>query len=297
MHGTRHSTRTAGRLARTAALVAAATLGAWVGPVAAQQAPKRAITQIDGDLYRFQNNFHFSVFLVTPDGIIATDPIDADAARWLKAELDRRFGKPVKYLVYSHDHPDHNSGGEVFEDTAVVVAHENAKAVIVGEKRPTAVPDVTFADRMTIELGGSKVELRYLGRSHSDNLIVMHFPAERTVFAVDFVSVNRLPYQTLGDAYFPDWIDALKRLEAIDFDVLAPGHGPLGKPADVTAHRSYIEALHDGVLEGARAGKSVEQLKTDLTLPDYRGWGQYEAWRPLNIEGMYRYVQMNRRGN
>ena len=44
------------------------------------QDAKRAITQIAGDLYRFQNNFHFSVFLVTPAGVIATDPISTEAA-------------------------------------------------------------------------------------------------------------------------------------------------------------------------------------------------------------------------
>ena len=45
---------------------------------------KRAITQIAGDLYRFQNNFHYSVFLVTPEGVIVTDPINAEAAAWLR---------------------------------------------------------------------------------------------------------------------------------------------------------------------------------------------------------------------
>ena len=117
------------------------------GPALAQDA-KRSITKIAGDLYRFQNNFHFSVFLVTPDGIIATDPINADAARWLKDALKSRFGVPVRYLVYSHDHRDHSAGGEVFADTAIVVAHANARRTILGEKRPTAVPQLTFTDRM-----------------------------------------------------------------------------------------------------------------------------------------------------
>ena len=83
------------------------------GAADAQRAPKRAITQITGDLYRFQNNFHTSVFLVTQAGIIATDPINAGAARWLKAELAKRFNRAVKYVILSHDHPDHSSGGEV----------------------------------------------------------------------------------------------------------------------------------------------------------------------------------------
>ena len=49
--------------------------------------PKRSIKKIAGDLYRFQNNFHFSVFFVTPDGIIATDPINKGAAQWLNHNL------------------------------------------------------------------------------------------------------------------------------------------------------------------------------------------------------------------
>ena len=267
------------------------------GVALAQQEPKRAITRIAGDLYRFQNNFHFSVFLVTPDGVIATDPINADAAAWLKSEIARRFGKPVKYLIYSHDHADHSSGGEVFADTAVVVAHENAKRTIIGEGRPTAIPDVTFTDKLTIELGGKVVELVYPGPSHSDNLIAMYFPAERAVFTVDFISVKRLPYMTLSDAYFPGWIDAIKRVEAIDFDILVPGHGPLGAKADARDHRVYLEDLHAAVLEAARAGQSLDDMRTKIKLPKYRDWGQYEAWLPLNVEGMYERVSLHRRGN
>jgi glyoxylase-like metal-dependent hydrolase (beta-lactamase superfamily II) len=116
----------------------------------AQDAPKREIVQISGDLYRFQNRFHFSVFLVTPEGVIVTDPIDADAAKWLKAEIANRFGKPIRYLIYSHDHADHIAGGEVFAaDGAIVVAHENAKRAIVGEKRPTAVPQIRRSNSST----------------------------------------------------------------------------------------------------------------------------------------------------
>ena len=270
----------------------------WLGGVAvAQQEPKRAITKIAGDLYRFQNNFHYSVFLVTPDGVIATDPINADAARWLENEIAERFGKEVEYLIYSHDHADHSSGGEVFADTAIVVAHDNAKAAIVGENRPTAVPDLTFSDRMTIALGGKTVELIYPGRSHSDNLIVIRFPEERAVFTVDFISVKRLPYMTLSDSYFPDWIDAIKRVEALDFDILVPGHGPMGTKADARDHRRYLEDLYQAVLEAARAGQSVDEMKQSITLEEYKDWSQYEAWRPLNIEGVLSRIQLHRRGN
>lgn len=266
-------------------------------PGSAQREPVRKIERIAGDLYRFQNNFYYLVFLVTPEGIIATDPINSDAAKWLSQELKKRFNKPVKYLIYSHDHADHISGGEALAKTAVVVAHENAKSTIVGEKRPAVVPEITFSDGMSIELGGKTVELQYVGRGHSDNSIVMNFPAERALFAVDFVSVKRLPYRTLGDAYFPDWMEGLKIVEEIDFDILVPGHGPMGNKQDVRDHRAYLEDLYRAVLREARAGKSLEEVKQSIKLEKYKDWGQYKDWLPLNIEGMYRNIQLHRRGN
>ena len=280
-------------------LVLGTILGALfiaAAPLHAQDA-KRAITKIAGDLYRFQNNFHYSVFLVTPDGIIATDPIDASAASWLKDELKARFGVPVKFLIYSHDHRDHIAGGEVFASQATVIAHENARAAIIGEQRPTAVPDITFTDRMTVTLGGKSVELIYPGPSHSNNMIVLHFPEESALYAVDFISVGRLPYKGLSDAYFPEWIDAVKKVESMDFDILVPGHGPMGTKADATEHREYLQALYDAVLGAARKGQSLDDMKKSITLDTYKKMGMYDKWRELNIEGMYHQVSVHRRGN
>ena len=282
------------RVIAASLVLAGLTLGA---PALGQEGAKRAITQIAGNLYRFQNNFHYSVFLVTSQGILVTDPINPDAARWLKAELAGRFGQPVRYLVYSHDHVDHIAGGEVFADTALVIAHENAKADIIGEERPTAVPDVTFSEQLTIELGGEKVELHYLGRSHSNNMIVMRFPGQRALFAVDFIPVKAVAWKTLDDAYIPDWIDAVARVEAMDFDVLVPGHGPLGDKADASAFREYLETLHGAVLKAARAGQSLEEMQSAIRLDRYQDWQNYDAQLSLNIEGMYNQIVLHRRGN
>ncbi|MFO0997546.1 MAG: MBL fold metallo-hydrolase [Alphaproteobacteria bacterium] len=284
---------------RLAAAFAAASLLVLVGSAQGQAPtpPTRAITKIAGEVYRFQNNAHFSVFAVTPDGIIATDPINADAAKWLKDELKKRFNKPVKYLVYSHDHADHIAGGEVFADTATVVAHENAKAVIIGEKRPTAVPHITFRDQMTIELGGTLVELTYVGKNHSNDSIVMRFPKEGVLFAVDFIPVKTVAFRDFPDAYMPDWIDSIKRVEQMDFTILAPGHGELGTKDDARAFRAYLTELYDAVLAAARAGKSVDDMKKEILLEKYQSWGNYAQSRELNIEGVARLVQANRRGN
>jgi glyoxylase-like metal-dependent hydrolase (beta-lactamase superfamily II) len=263
----------------------------------AQAAPVREISKIAGEIYRFRNNNHYSIFVVTPAGIIATDPINRDAATWLKAELQRRFNLPVRYLVYSHDHADHISGGEVFADTAIVVAHERAREVIIGEKRPTAVPSMTFSERGMIDLGGTVMQLIFTGRNHSDNSIVMYFPVERVLFAVDFIPVNAMAFRDFPDAYMPDWVDSLRRVEQIDFDILVPGHGPLGNRQSVAAFRSYLEDLRDQVTVLAREGKSVDDAKRMVNLDKYRSWAGFEQMSQLNIEGMYRLVQSNRRPN
>lgn len=87
------------------------------------------------------------------------------------------------------------------------------------------------------------------------------------------------------------------KVEAIDFDILVPGHGPLGGRTDATARREYVQALYAAVLKAAREGQSLEQMKQDIRLDTYSGFGQYEQWLPLNIEGMYRRIMLHRRGN
>jgi len=256
--------------------------------LAAAQSPTRAITNITGDLYRFQNNGHYSVFLVTPAGVIATDPIDKDAASWLKNEIATRFKVPVKYVIYSHGHADHDSGGEVFADTATFVAHEITKKMLADDQVPTPPPTETFTDTKTVSLGGASVELTYLGPNHADGMIVMRFPRERTLFAVDIVPIDSLAYRDFPNANINGWIDSLKRIEKMDFDTLAPGHGPMATRDHARRHREYLEDLQKQVTAQVKAGKSLAETKAAVDLTKYKNWGGYETSRDLNIEGMYR---------
>ena len=114
---------------------------------------RREIVHVAGDVYRFHDKFHVSVFMVTDDGVIATDPITPDAAAWLNNEIRERFDKEVKYVIYSHDHQDHVAGGAAFNG-ATVIAHENAREPISKGEFPIVMPDITFTDEMAVELGG-----------------------------------------------------------------------------------------------------------------------------------------------
>jgi hypothetical protein len=89
----------------------------------------------------------------------------------------------------------------------------------------------------------------------------------------------------------------LSRVELIDFDILAPGHGLLGWKEHVRLFREYMQDLRGAVLHHAREEKSLEEMKTLIKLPQYEKWAGYEQMFPLNIEGMYRHVQLHRRPN
>jgi glyoxylase-like metal-dependent hydrolase (beta-lactamase superfamily II) len=278
-------------LATALAAVVFAFTGSAFGQQQPQQTPKRDLIKITDNLYRFQNNFHFGVVYVTPAGVIVGDTIDTAAATWLKDEIAKRFNQPVKYVFLSHDHDDHTSGAEVFANAGVpVISHAAARAKIAANRPPAAVPTITFADRLDINLGGKTVELHYVGKNHSDNTIVARFPAERALFAVDWIPVKALAFREMRDSHFPDWNEGLKRVEAMDFDILTPGHGNVGTKADVAAFRGYLEDLQAAVRKAKSEGKTVDQAKAEIKLDKYKDWGQYEQFLPLNVQGMYGYI-------
>jgi glyoxylase-like metal-dependent hydrolase (beta-lactamase superfamily II) len=269
-----------------------------------QKPPVREIAQVAGDLYRVRNNNHYTVFYVTPGGIILADPINADFGTWLKAELAKRFpNAPVRYVVYSHHHQDHASGAAVFNDTAEVVGHESFAAAVTAaapkDKRYAEVmlPESTYRDRRTITLGGRRVELIHPGRmGHAPDFTVLQFPAERAVFVVDYVAVRTVPgSNTLQNgAPIADYISAIRAVEALDVDIVAVGHGPIGKKSDLADHRQYFERLAERVTAGIKAGRSLEQLQKAQIMSEYKDWIEYDEDNDINIANAYKTLAAGR---
>ena len=145
-------------------LFAAVTALAMPIVVRAQQPPLFATTKIADNVYLFRYGGHQSMFVVTPDGVIATDPIAYRrpiAATTYIAEIRKITQAPIKYVVYSHHHYDHIEGGKPFKDAgATFIAHVNAKTRLEALKNPDVVlPDVGVGDKHVIELGGTRLEL------------------------------------------------------------------------------------------------------------------------------------------
>jgi len=253
--------------------------------------PDDEITKLADDVYLFRHQFHQAIFITTPKGVIVTDPINADAAAWLNAEIKKLTDQPVRYVIYSHHHNDHITGGSVFAGQAIFVSHALARPNILQAADPTTpVPDLTFTDRMSIDLGGTQVELIYTGKNHSDNSVVMLLPQRKLLFAVDFIPVETVAYRTLKSDYPDEWIESLKKVEQLDFEVLVPGHGKIGRKDHVRLFRGYLEDLRAAVLEHVKQGRSLEETKQAVRLPKYEQWQRYADWLPENVEGMYRYL-------
>lgn len=276
-------------------LIVTLLVGPLVSGAAESSRPRDEIAQLAKDVYLFRHQAHQALFVVTPDGVIVTDPINQEAAAWLHAELRKLTDQPVRYVIYSHHHNDHITGGRIFAEQALVISHAAARPkILTASDADTPVPDLTFTDRMSIVLGGTQVELIYTGKNHSDNSIVMLLPQHRILFAVDFIPVETVAYRSLPDAYPDEWIESLKRVEQLDFDVLVPGHGRIGKKEHVKRFREYLEALRAAVSDRLGAGASLEEAKQTITLPDYQEWYGYGEWFVENVEGMYRYLSQTR---
>jgi glyoxylase-like metal-dependent hydrolase (beta-lactamase superfamily II) len=316
-------------------------------PAAAQTPPMRGIVNVTGQLYRAQNNNHYTVFLVTPEGIIMSDPINRDFARYLKAEIAQRFKVPVRYVLYTHRDWDHASGGVVFADTAEFVGHQNmlvALAPPAGNPGLTAdatkmdanrngvlerseatgaladqfalydynrnnivngaelargpisdvyAPTITYTDRYTVTLGGKRVTMTHLGTAHADDSSVLHFPDERAVFSADILQVRRLPgglAPTVGA-----WIDALRIVNALEFDHALTGHALAGTKKDAADLLRYLEEISTGVAAGIGAGRSLAEIQKTLTLDSFKGYERWDTNREAHIAAIYATFKGTRR--
>ena len=247
--------------------------------------------RIGPGLYTFTHQGARNIFLVTDQGVIATDPISREAAGLLLQEIRQITDQPVKYVVYSHQHWDHVTGGQVLKDQgATFLSHFNCMKHFHRHPNPDVVkPDFTFeGSRYDLTLGGRTLELLYFGRNHGDCMIVMRIPEERTVFLVDLVTPGGVSGGSglMNDYYPKDYIRSLQELEdTVDFDYMIGGHGvPIAPKSAVTERRLYLEALMTAVKAEIDKGTPTAQLLDNIDLPAFRHLRNYDTHMKLNAE-------------
>jgi len=247
------------------------------------------IENISGEVYRFIDDRHRSIFINTSEGIIVTDPLNDSAAKWLKKSLEQRFHKPVTFVIYSHNHSDHVYGGKHFDEPGTVfIAHQLAYQDMVTTQAKTKLPNLFFASEMTLVSGEHEIELRYHGPNDGRGSISMLVKPEKVMFVVDWIVLGRMPWQKLWSYDIQGMINSTHEVLDLDFETFIGGHADIGNKADVKRYLEYLEHLYTQVIKGIQQGKSLESIQQQADLSDYSDLTNYEAWREDNIEGVYK---------
>ncbi|WP_017556032.1 MBL fold metallo-hydrolase [Nocardiopsis baichengensis] len=237
------------------------------------------------------------------------------AKEWL-ARLREHTDKPIRYLVLSHYHAVRVLGASAFGADAIV-AHEKTRGLIAERgkedwasefgrmprlaKDPESVPGltwptVTFADRMTIDLGGDRGELvlEHLGRGHTEGDIVAWLPRHRILYAGDLVEAEAALYT--GDAFHREWASTtLDRVASFGAEMLIGGRGPVTRgraavDAAVEQTRAFLTVMLERVGEvHARGGTLKEAFEAAhaALAPDYGHWPIFEHCLPFDVSRLW----------
>ena len=196
-------------------------------------------------------------------------------AREIQAHLRELTSYPVTVVVDTHGHFDHAFGNAPFRP-ATIWGHDRCvtfmertgearKAEIAREEPDLAAdlaevvvdpPDRTFAETATLEVGGRPVQLRFLGRGHTDHDIVIDVPGADVLFGGDLVEQGNVPF--FGDGYPLDWVATSAALVSLVTGVLVPGHGD-------HAGRAFAESQAASFASLATLARHVHDGRRSLT--------------------------------
>jgi cyclase len=244
-----------------------------------------------------------SGFVITEKGVIVIDSQGPrPRAQDLLARIREKTDKPVTYTINTHYHGDHTFGNQYFKGT--IIAHENTRRLLISQDRAhrarfkkffgpdslvdfrLTLPDVTFRYEMRLYEDGREMIIRHTGPAHTHGDAFVYLPAEGVVFTGDILYKGRLPW--LGEGSVAGTIRALDEMLDLGAKTFVPGHGGLATEKDVLTFRAYLQDLVKEVKRLHDEGKTLEEIKSSISLPAYSGYVKYDEWLPQNAEAVYK---------
>ena len=247
-----------------------ALAGGWIA-LTQQQAPAPLeMEKVAEDLYNISGSGGNVAVYVTGEGVILVDDKFPQNVDEIVAKVKSVSDKPVRYILNTHQHPDHTGGNERFLATAEIFAHQNARRNMA-EKNLPGLQRVTFSDELQLHLGGKEVRAKYFGRGHTNGDAVIYFPALKIVHTGDlFVrGAPFIDYSSGGSAV--EWTKTIDEILKMDFGTVIPGHGPVSKKEDLAAFRKSFETMRNRMSELRKSGKTAEESAKLLRVDDL-GW-------------------------
>ena len=262
-------------------------------------------------VYTAKPNESNCTIILSQDGVVLIDsgnnPTDSHAV--LKS-IKQLTSQPVRVLIDTEPHSDHTTGHFVFSPPAIVIAHAGATDSMKKAYNPARTeklmaesaemreafkgfrlitPHIEYQDRMTLNMGDRTLELYYLKNVHSEADTAIWLPKERVLFTAASVGVKRFnnlrPFVSI-----PDTLNAIKMMKALNPEVVIPGHGDPGTAKILDDMERYYNTLLERVKQMVQQGKSLDDIKKELKMPEYGDWEGKDRF-PNNIEAAYRAVK------
>jgi cyclase len=251
--------------------------------------------------------------ILTAEGVVMIDtgqtPVDSREVMGIARKLT---SQPVRFVIHTEPHADHTVGDFVFSPPAVVIAHagaaesmKKAAADTVERNRKQVaehpdqrgalegyrlvLPNIEYRQEMALNVGERHFELIYLKNVHSEADTAIWLPHEGVLWATAAVGVKRFP-NIRPSITIPDTLAAIKRLRALNPQVVIAGHGAPGTTAIFDEMERYYTLLLERVGKMAREGKSLEQIKAEIRMPEFDDWAGKERF-PNNVEAAWRAVK------
>lgn len=218
------------------------------------------------------------------DGNLLIDDQYAPLTERILAAVRSLDSDPIRFVVNTHWHGDHTGGNEdVGRTGAVIVAHDNVRRrmsmdqVVRGNAVPPspsgALPVITFSDSTTFHLNGDDLRVIHVEHAHTDGDAIIYWTRANVLHMGDCFWSGLLPFIDLDSGGSIDGMIAAADAGlaiANDQTVIIPGHGPVGRRADLQRFRDMLRTLRDRVAAEVRRGRSVDQIKA-LRLADTYG--------------------------
>jgi glyoxylase-like metal-dependent hydrolase (beta-lactamase superfamily II) len=225
-----------------------------------------------------------NLIVVTRDGVLVADSQGTvENTKRLVADIARLTPHPIKYVVVGSEHGDHTGGISAFPPGVTYFAHPFSAPRV---KQPTE----PVSDRKLLTLGGTTIEVRFLGRAHTGGDLEVYLPRENIIFMSEVFSNHVFP--SLGNGYPTEWVQTLKKAEAMQARVYVPAHGFVDDPEVLREElRDFRFALERVIAEGRRLHELKMPLEKALVAADF---GRFEEWtrKENNAPGALKRVYM-----